>query len=310
MNMPPPRLPRRRGARLAVAAALLCAAASSAQRPRVLRAFAGSTPVIDGVIEPGEWDDAFVWEGLADWDPQFAPIAPGAPVDLDARIRVKRDNASLFFAFEISDDILYRTQTPPFLPGGNPSANNLTQAGWPWFGDEFELMINANNSWSNANETVAGVDGRAWQMVVNAQKSRIGGIGVGGLLEGEPRSSDAAWANYGAWIRGGAMRAATNSAPGAGGYGGSALVAEVAIDFDPCVELAEGVFYSPAAAAGSAVTVGFNIAIGDVDEPSTSDPTYGLHHEMWLSGRTCAYMNCHTAKSEFGTLVLEPGPRP
>ncbi len=39
-----------------------------------------------------------------------------------------------------------------------------------------------------------------WQMVANTYKSRLGGIGVGGLLEGEPRTSDAAWALYRAWI--------------------------------------------------------------------------------------------------------------
>ena len=285
--------------------ALLLGAAVVAQAPRspVLHAFAGTTPVIDGVLEPGEWADAFVWAGISDWDPEFAPVvANGAHVDLDARIYVKRDAAALYFAFVVTDDVLYRTQTPPFLPGGNPSANNLTQAGWPWFGDELELLLNANNSWASPNETVAGVDGRAWQVVVNAQKSRLGGVGVGGLLEGEPRSSDAAWANYRRWIEGGAMRAATRSAPG---DAGSSWVAEVAISFDPCVELAAGVFYDPARNT-SRVTVGFNVALGDVDFASTSDPVFGLRHEMWLAGRTCPYMNCHTAKAQFGTLVLEP----
>ena len=301
--MPAPH-PLRLVARLA-SAALLLGAAALAQRSRVFHAFAGSTPVIDGVISPGEWDDAWVWEGISDFDPQFAPVAPGAPIDLDARILVKRDATALFLAFVITDDVLYRTQTPPFLPGGNAAANNLTQSGWPWFGDEFEVLMNTNRSWTDVNETVAGVDGRAWQMVVNAQKSRLGGLGVGGLLEGEPRSSDAAWANYGRWIESGAMRSATRSAPGGGGFGGSVWVAELAINFDPCVELDAGVFYSPASQPG-AVSVGFNIAIGDVDEPETSDPVYGLRHEMWLSGRTCLYANCHTLLSEFGTLVLEP----
>ena len=296
----------------AVATAMLGVGLAGAQVPRsrVFHAFAGSTPVIDGVVAPGEWADAWIWEGISDWDPQFAPVVAGAPIDLDARILVKRDAAALYFAFVVTDDVLYRAQTAPFLPGGNPSANNLTQQGWPWFGDELEILMNANRSWTSTNETAAGIDGRQWQMVVNAEKSRLGGIGVGGLLEGEPRASDAAWANYNKWITSGAMRAATRSAPGAGGYGGSAWVAEIAVNFDPCVELAEGVFYSPSAANGTAVTVGFNIALGDVDEPSTSDKTFGLRHEMWLSGRTCAYMNCHTALAEFGELVLEPGPLP
>jgi len=273
-------------------------------RARVLRAFAGSTPTIDGILSPGEWSDAFVWRGIGDFSAEFAPIAPaapGAPVDLDATIFVKRDAAALYLAFAISDDVLYRAQTPPFLPGGNALANNLTQQGWPWFGDELEILFNGNNSWSSTSETASGVDGRNWQMVVNAEKSRLGGIGVGGLLEGEPRSSNAAWANYGNWIGSGAMRAATTSSPGGGASGGSAWVAEVAIKFNPCLELAAGVFYSPATANGS-VTVGFQISIGDVDEPATSDTVFGLRHEMWLSGEKDA----QTHLSNFGALVLEP----
>ena len=239
--MPPPLPAPPLCARRLLAAALFSGAAlAQAPRSRVFHAFAGTTPCIDGVLEPGEWDDAWQWQGLSDWDPQFAPIVAGAPIDLDARIYVKRDASALFLAFVVTDDVLYRTQTPPFLPGGNPAANNLTQQGWPWFGDELEILMNTNNSWSSTNETVAGVDGRAWQVVVNAQKSRLGGIGVGGLLEGEPRSSDAAWENYRRWIESGAMRAATRSAPGEGGYGGSVWVAEIAINFDPCAVCGAG----------------------------------------------------------------------
>ena len=300
-------MPRSPRDKLRLLGAALAASALAAQpgRSHVLHAFAGSTPVIDGVIAPGEWVDAFQWVGIADWDNQFAPVIAGAPIDLDVTIFVKRDNQSLYFAFEVIDDTLYRVQTEPFLPGGNPSANNLTQQGWPWFGDEIEILMDATNARLNAS--VAGVNGSAWQMVLNAAKSRLGGLGVGGLLEGEPRSSDAAWANYGAWIRSGAMRAATRSAPGGAPYGGSAWVAEWAIDFDPCIEIAPKTFYAPDGVTQT--VVGLNIALGDVDEPATSDPTYGLRHEMWLSGSTCAWTNCHTLMNEFSQLVLEPGPR-
>ena len=47
------------------------------------------------------------------------------------------------------------------------------------------MLINASNHWSG-NEDSAG-NGRSWQMVCNLTKSRQGGIGVGGMLEGEPR---------------------------------------------------------------------------------------------------------------------------
>ena len=79
------------------------------------------------------------------------------------------------------------------------------------------------------------------------------------------------------------------------------------VAFDPCLQLAPGVYYN---ADMPTVAVGFNVALGDVDTPAEGDATYGLRHEMWLSGRTasCPSGNCHTLMSEFATLLLEPGP--
>ena len=298
---------------LALSVQALLVAACWAQvlpRNKTLFAFLGSTPTIDGYLEPGEWEDAFVWEGIGDFSEQFSPTLPAAPIDHDLRLFVKRDNRSLFFAFVATDDTIYGVDTESWLPGGNPGANVLNQSGWPWFGDEFEILLNANNSWTSVNETIAGVDGRNWQMVANLRKSRLGGLGVGGLLEGEPRSSDAAWSNYRSWIESGAQRAAVSVAHGSAPYGGSTYTVEWAIDFDPCVELESGVFYAPPPSPDAAPTVvGINIAFGDVDAQAQGDPTYGLRHESWLSGATCAWTNCHTLLSEFGLLSLEAGPR-
>ncbi len=47
-------------------------------------------------------------------------------------------------------------------------------------------------------------------MVCNLTKSRLGGIGNGGLLEGEPRSSESAWDTYQSWILSGAQQAGIN----------------------------------------------------------------------------------------------------
>jgi SSS family solute:Na+ symporter len=273
-------------------------------RPNVLHAYRGTTPTLDGTISPGEWDDAETFRGVEGWVPEFAPVegnATGARVDLAIEGWVKHDGAQLYFGFQVQDDLLYGFQTPRWLPGGNPSANNLTQQGWPWFGDEMEILLNPSNSWESRTQSVSG-NGSSWQMVCNLGKSRLGGIGVGGLLEGEPRSSDYAWSNYQAWIEQGAQRAATTASPGAAPDGGSIFVFEWAIRFDPCVELRPGVFYDPAMGP---TPIGINIALGDVDTPEEGDPVYGLRHEMWTNGtktdRTMLY--------QFGTLWLEPNAR-
>ena len=85
----------------------------------------------------------------------------------------------------MTDDILYGVDTKSFQPAGNPQARLLNRTGWPWFGDEMELLLNARPDDASAK----GVVGNAsqWQMVVNTIKSRLGGYGVGGLMEGEPR---------------------------------------------------------------------------------------------------------------------------
>jgi SSS family solute:Na+ symporter len=89
--------------------------------------------------------------------------------------------------------------TPRWLPEKNPKAHELTREGWPWFGDEMELLINASNTWKG-DENAAG-NGSSWQMVCNLTKSRLGGVGKGGLLEGEPRSDAKAWETYQRWIK-------------------------------------------------------------------------------------------------------------
>jgi SSS family solute:Na+ symporter len=269
----------------------------------VLVAYLGSTPTLDGRINPAEWADATVFGDIALFDPEFAPVIPSTPIDLNVSGYVKHDGRSLFFAFVVSDNLLYAYDTPAWLPMGNPSANNLTQNGWPWFGDELEILLNAKGNFSSPSDGITGVPG-LWQMVVNAHKSRLGGIGVPGLLEGEPRASPTAWANYQAWIFSRAMRAAVAVSP-AGPSGSGSWTSEIAIDFDPMLELAPGVFWNT---SWPATTMGINIAIGDTDQPSEGDPEYGLRHEMWFSGnKGCGLQgNCHCYLDQFGQLVLQP----
>lgn len=280
---------------------------SSSTDVPTLYAYNGTTPALDGILTPGEWDDAFYFSNISNFDPQFDPVLrpqPNQPVDLDIELWVKHDNEKLYFAFRVTDDVLYYFQTSHFMPGGNNQADNLTQTGWPWFGDEIEVLLNPSNTYNATNQTVSG-DGTSSQVVCNLHKSRLGGIGIGGLLEGEPRSSNYAWNNYHTWIENGGQVAATginiNMAPNNGSY----YVFEWGISFNPCLEVQPRTYYN-ATTMNYPVPIGLNIAIGDVDNTDTVGPVYGLRHEMWFSGS----LGNHTNLSAFGKLVLEPGNLP
>lgn len=241
--------------------------------PRSLNAFPGKTPVLDGVITAGEWDDATEFFGVTDWIPQFSPTRD--PRDLALHGYVKHDGARLYFAFDIVDDVLYGIDTPRWLPDENPKAHELTREGFPWFGDEMELLINAANKWTGS-EGAAG-DGSSWQMVCNLTKSRKGGVGKGGLLEGEPRKSENAWNTYQKWILSGAQQAVAKVKPAGKGY-----IIEWAVNFDPCLEISPGKFYSTALGDRA---MGINIALGDLDEKEKGAGNFGhFHHEDWFAG--------------------------
>jgi solute:Na+ symporter, SSS family len=276
---------------------LLCASALVAgaaclfagEDPRSLTARPGKTPVIDGTITPGEWDDATTFPGVEGWRPQFTDIDDAK--DLSLKGYVKHDGKRLYFAFDVTDDVLYGIETPRWLPSNNAHAHELTTQGFPWFGDEIELLINASNHWT-ANENSAG-NGSSWQMVCNLTKSRKGGIGVGGLLEGEPRRSASAWETYQSWILSGAQDCAAKPKPGGKGY-----IIEWAASFDPCLEVEPGKFYSPAMGDRQ---MGLNLLIGDLDEPEKgADNGYGFHHENSFAGSR----NTRTNLRDFGTLWI------
>ncbi|MBI1787681.1 MAG: hypothetical protein HYR60_09055 [Acidobacteria bacterium] len=262
--------------------------------PRSLSAHPGSTPVLDGVIAPGEWDDATSFTGVAGWIAQFTPTRD--PRDLSLKGYVKHDGRRLYFAFDVTDDVLYGIDTPRWLPEENPKAHELTRDGFPWFGDEMELLINATNRWSG-DENAAG-DGGSWQMVCNLTKSRLGGVGKGGLLEGEPRKSEAAWNTYQKWILSGAQQCAARVKPGGKGY-----ILEWAVSFNPCLEVAPGEFYSPALGDRA---MGLNIALGDLDEKEKGAGNFGhFHHEDWFAGAK----NVRTNLKQWGTLWIRVSPK-
>lgn len=259
--------------------------------PRELSAPFGKSPVLDGEISKGEWADATFFEGTKGWTPQFTPTT--SPADLSLRGWVKYDDSRLWFAFDVTDDVLYGIDTDRWLPEKNPQAHELTQQGWPWFGDEMEILINAANTWEG-DENARG-SGHSWQMVCNLTKSRLGGIGAGGLLEGEPRVKPEAWNIYRKWIESGAMQAVAKPKQGGKGY-----IIEWSIAFDPCLEVTAGKYFQP---GGQEVVMGLNIAIGDLDEKAKGQGNFGnFLHEDWFAGEK----NKRTNLRQFGRLRMMP----
>lgn len=258
---------------------------------RELKAFRGSTPVLDGVLSPGEWDDAVTIEGTRGWTAQFTPTTDVKDLSLSGW--VKYDGERLYFAFNVTDDVLYGIDTERWLPANNADAHELSRRGWPWFGDEMELLINASNHW-DGDEDSRG-DGQSWQMVCNLTKSRLGGVGVGGLLEGEPRAKESAWSHYQQWIKTGAMQAVIKRKVAGKGY-----IVEWSIAFDPCLEVSPGRFFKP---GDKDVVMGLNIAVGDLDERVKGKGNFGdFHHEDWFAGEKDKRTNVR----QWGMLRLMP----
>lgn len=275
--------------------AIICASATAGLWPVGVKAYLGTTPTLDGVIAPGEYADADKFLGVRHWTHTFSPTTDNK--DLSLIGYVKHDGARLYFAFDITDDVLYGIDTERWLPDLNPDAHELSRRGWPWFGDEMEILLNASNHFPPGVQ--AEGTGSAWQMVCNLTKSRLGGVGVGGLLEGEPRSLEAAWNQYQQWILNRDMEAVAKVKPEGKGY-----IIEWAINFDPCLEVAPGVFYSMQMGDKK---MGLNIALGDLDEKSAGVGNFGnFHHEDWLAGRS----NTRTLRREWGSLWMMTGPKP
>lgn len=270
---------------------LLSAALFAGDFPRTLEAFRGKTPRLDGRIAAGEYADATTFSGVkGEWISTFSPVTD--PADLAVKGYVKHDGKRLYFAFDVTDDVLYGIDIPRWVPAENPKTHELTREGFPWFGDEMEILMNATNHYSTPEENAAG-NGQSWQMVCNLTKSRLGGVGKGGLLEGEPRRELSAWNQYQKWILDRSMECAARPKDGGKGY-----IIEWAINFDPCLEVSPGVFYSPRMGDRA---MGLNIALGDIDEKERGQGNFAnFHHEDWLAGTPKG----RTRLKEWGTLWI------
>lgn len=259
-----------------------------------MMALHGTTPIIDGIISEGEWMDATSIVSTIPFNtPQFSPVNNASDLRVN-QAWVKYDRDGLFFAFDIIDNIAYSKDTPWWEPTGNPNADLLNRTGWPWFGDEMEIIVNAQPGVSgHLNTSVVG-NASQWQMCVNTCKSRLGGRGVGGLIEAEPRSDNGtAWRLYREWIENGTMRAATKPRQGQHGY-----ILEWFVSFQAVV-LEDGQPFSPTSNPAD-VRIGINVALGDVDDPAVGDKTFGFHHENWISGKK----NTRTQLNELATMWL------
>jgi solute:Na+ symporter, SSS family len=278
---------------------LLASPALAGESPQQVEAYRGTRPRLDGVLSPGEWDDASVIEGTRGWTAQFTPTTHAR--DLSLRVLVKHDGRDLYLAFDVTDDVLYGFDTERWLPPGKPRAHELTPAGYPWFGDGVELMVNASHRWDPRDGVPNNGDGSSWQMVASTHKSRLGGLGRGGLMEGEERKNPRAWATYQRWIRSGAMQAAVRLRPAGAPRG---YVIEWRVQARPCLEIAPGRFWSPRLGV---VRMGFNVGVNDLDEPEKGTGNFAqFHHEDWWAGEK----DRRTWPKQWGTLVLHPGRRP
>ena len=260
--------------------------AAEPKRP-ALTSYFGKAPVLDGSLVQGEWSDATEIQGVRDWVPEFSPVNDAA--DLSLRGWVKHDDDWLYFAFEITDDILYALDTGRWLPKENPKAHELTREGFPWFGDEMEILLNAPNTW-RGDEGAEG-DGASWQMVCNLTKSRLGGLGVGGLLEGEPRREAKAWDTCPSVDQSGAQsrgQAAWRTR----------LRDRVGDSFQSVRQFAPGKFYSP---SPRRMDGWLNHRRGRPGYTRQGAGNFGnFHHEQWWAGAPHA----RTQKNNFGTLRL------
>jgi hypothetical protein len=142
---------------------------------RELKSFlSDNVPVIDGHISPKEWADATRFTNLVggknSWLCEFFPVIDEHDLSLAAGY-VKHTSEGLYFAFNVTDNLHYGTDTPRWVPKGNPNANLVNASGWAFFGDEMEILLNAAGPTTQELD-VAG-NATQWQMVVSGRRERV-----------------------------------------------------------------------------------------------------------------------------------------
>ena len=287
---------------------LLSSIVFAGQSPRQMHVYRGTTPVVDGVISPDEYKDATAFGGPGQLMSRFNPTTD--PNDLCLWGWVKHDGKDLYFAFKVTDNLIYGIDTDLWLPKENPKAHDLTTEGYPWFGDGVEILINPLYRWFEQGDDQilkdAGIplfgtkfnagNGTSWQMACSTTKSYLGGLGKPGLMPAENRDNPVAWPNYIRWIEKGDMEAAVRMI-------NKGYIIEWKIKADPCLEVAPGIFWKPELGT---VKMGLNIAVQDLDRMEDGEGNFGnFNHEDWWAGeKDIPYF-----LNQWGTMVLHPGER-
>jgi len=262
--------------------------------PDTITVYLGSTPKLDGIIRDGEYDDAVKIVGVAGWKSDTPPACENSK-DLSVVFYIKHDGNSLYFAFDITDDVIYGFDIDRWLPENNPDANNLNiNKGWPFWGDGIELMINSTYKWE-VNSRCVG-DGRSWQFCCSTNKSVLGGLGSGGLSSGLPLT-DGVWARYENWIKNGDMEAAVRlkDKKEVRGY-----IIEWRINPKPCMKTDETSYVD----LSKETKIGFNVELQDLDEKEKGEGNWSSMHHIDYWSRV--EPNSKTDLISFGTLIIKP----
>lgn len=266
--------------------------------PKVLKAYRGSTPKLDGIISPKEYADATSFTGTASWIREFS--AKSDTLDLSLKAWVKHDGTNLYFAFDVTDDVIYGIDIPRWLPANDSTVHDFTLNSSPWFGDGIELYLNPQNKWNLNRDDLAIGNGLSWQMECSVHKSFQYKLEKGGLIEGNPRN-EKAWNIYREWMKSGFMKAVVHLKPESEGHG---YIVEWKIAANPCLEVQKGVFWKP---ENGIASMGLNMEIQDVDENEKGVGNFdNMHHvDVWAS------RNGEKSKlRNWGTMVIYPGYKP
>lgn len=268
--------------------------ASAGEFPDTITAYLGTTPKLDGFIQDGEYDDAEKIIGVAGWESDTPPACENNK-DLSVVAWVKHDGKSLYFALDITDDVIYGFDIERWLPSDNPDANNLNnKKGWPFWGDGIELMMNSTYKWNDTSRCVG--DGRSWQFCCSTNKSVLGGLGTGGLSSGLPRTPEV-WNRYLNWIKNGDMEASIRLKDQDEGRG---YIIEWRINPNPCMKINETTFVD----LSKENKVGFNVEIQDLDEKEKGEGNYSNMHHIDYWSRLAP--NSKSDLRSFGTLIIKP----
>ncbi len=263
--------------------------------PKILTAYKGTTPTLDGYIGKGEYADAEFLEGVAGWFSD-TKVASTDSLDLSVKVWYKHDGTYLYFAFDVNDDVLFGYDIEKWAPDKNPNANELSykDGGWPYFSDGLEMFMNPANKWSSDTKAVG--DGTGWQVLCSTLKSTLGGFEHGGLIEGVPYS-EYAWSNYKNWIEKGFMKAAVRIKSKEEGKG---YVVEWRISPDPCLQIDKEHFVD----LRKESKVGINIEFQDLDEKKNGDSDFFHFRHVDYLAKADGLNKSHF--KSFATLLITP----